>query len=173
MFWIQLIGWIAVSLSIATFLFNKRSSMLITDFLAAALYALHFFLLGAITGGAMNLIGAIRGVVYYHYPPTKIRRWLFMFFIIIACIATAIFWQGPLSLLALGGTLSYALAYWQSNPTYIRRYLMASYPLWFVYNAISGSYPGMAIEVILFSANVIGQYRFDRKRIISAVKATS
>ncbi len=138
--------------------------MLRTDFLAAILYALHFFLLGAITGGAMNLIGAIRSAAYYRYPPSKNRRWLFMLFVLIAFIAAGFFWQGPLSLLALAGTLSYGVAYWQHDPTHIRRYLMISFPLWFVYNAVSGSYPGMAIEVIMAISNLISQYRFDFKQ---------
>lgn len=158
---IQAIGFVAVGLSILTYQYNKRSSMLACDMAAAFLYALHFFLLAAPTGGAMNLIGGIRALVYYKYPPSKSRRWMFVLFIFIACVATFYFWEGPISLLALAGTISYGVAYWQTNPTYIRRYLLISFPLWFTYNFIVGSYPGMVIELVLLLSNLVGQYKFD------------
>jgi hypothetical protein len=158
---IQAIGFVAVGLSIFAYQYNKRATMLGFDMSAAFLYALHFFLLGAPTGGAMNFIGGVRAAIYYKYPPTKARKWIFVLFMFSSCLATYYFWEGFISLLALGGTLSYGIAYWQTNPKYIRRYLLLSFPLWFAYNFIVGSYPGMLIELILLASNLIGQYRFD------------
>jgi len=45
----------------------------------------------------------------------------------------------------------------------MRRLGLLSSPPWFTYNFISGSYPGMVIEVLLVTSNLIGQYRFDLK----------
>lgn len=56
----QLIGFIALTVSILIFQFNKRTVMLRLGMIAGAIYAVHFFMLGAYTGSAMNLIGSFR-----------------------------------------------------------------------------------------------------------------
>ena len=161
---IQLIGFIAVCFSILTYQLNKRSHMLITETIAAFLYSLHFFLLGAMAGGAMNFIGGCRALVFYKYPPSKNNSWVLVLFITLAIIGTYLFWDGLVSLLALIGTIGYAITYLQTNPKYIRRIMLLTFPAWFTYNIIVGSYPGMAIEIIVLISNLTGQYRFDFRK---------
>jgi len=43
----------------------------------------------------------------------------------------------------------------------IRRFALISPPLWFMYNVILGSYPGMIAEAVMFVSNMVGIYRFD------------
>ncbi|MEK7070605.1 MAG: YgjV family protein, partial [Patescibacteria group bacterium] len=62
------------------------------------------------------------------------------------------------------------IAFWQSNPRYIRLIGLISPPLWFTYNYISGSYAGMFAEIILLSSNLIGIYRFDIKFKFSKIR---
>lgn len=159
----QIVGIIAVVLSLAVFQLNKRHAMLLLAMTAAFLYALHFFLLGAATGAAMNLIGAFRCYVFYKVKPTRSNAWILYVFITISLLATLYTWQGPISLLAAAGTVLSGIASWQLTPKYIRRYALSAPPPWFAYNALSGSYPGMFIEVFMFISNLIGQYRFDLK----------
>jgi hypothetical protein len=161
---IQIIGFIAVIFSVLTYRLNKRKNMLITETIAAFLYSLYFFLLGATTGGAMNFIGGLRAIAYFKYPPSKDNRWVLWLFIIFAVVATYFFWDGVISLLALIGTLGYAFAYWQKNPKIIRRFMLITFPTWFTYNLIVGSYPGMAIKIIVLISNLTGQYRFDYRK---------
>lgn len=82
-------------------------------------------------------------------------------FIIIFSAAGILTWQGPVSLLPVFGMISGTLAFWQQNPKHIRMFALISPPLWFTYNAISDSYPGILTEIVMFSLNVVGIYRFD------------
>lgn len=135
--------------------------MLLLSMAASLFYTAHFFLLGAITGSAMNLSGVIRSYVYYRVKPSRENIWIMAGFLIITLVATALTWQGTLSLLPMIGTVSGVVAYWQRKPKLIRRLSLISPPAWFAYNAISGSYAGMFIEVINLTSNLVGQYRFD------------
>ena len=157
----QIIGLIAVGISLCVFQTNKRQTMLLLSMSAAILYTIHFFLLGAATGAAMNLIGAGRCYVYFKAKPKKGQLWIPLGFIVISTIGAIVTWQGLLSLLPLFGSVSTGIAFWQKNPKYIRRLNLISSPLWFSYDGISGSYPGMLIETIVLCSNLVGMYRFD------------
>jgi len=156
---IQLVGFVAVGISLWVFQVNNRQTMLKIMVFSALLYATHFYFLGAYTGAAMNLLGAGRNIIFI--KSANRTKWLPALFVLLFIIATIMTWQGPLSLLALGGMVSGTLAFWQTNTKRIRRIALLSPPLWFTYNFISGSYPGMLIEFIMLISNLIGTWRFD------------
>jgi hypothetical protein len=159
--YIQLIGLAGVSLSLVVFQTNNREAMLKLGMAAAVFYAVHFYLLGATTGAAMNLIGGARCFFFYRFSPSAQHRGILFTFILLAMIGTAVTWQGPLSLLAFGASIASAIAYWHKKPRSIRKWALLSGPMYFMYDALSGSYPGMLIEVIMLISNIIGEYRFD------------
>lgn len=158
---IQGIGLAALLIAISIFQTNKRKTMLILGMTACLLWSAHFFLLGAATGAAMNLSGAVRSYVYYRVRPTARNRWVLWLFIGIVFVLTAITWQGMISLLPLAASVLNLVAYWQTKTKTIRRLAFMSSPPWLVYDAAAGSYPGVAVEILLMTSNLIGQYRFD------------
>lgn len=161
MLYIQLIGLVAVSISLVVFQTNSRDTMLKLGMTAAIFYTLHFILLGAFTGAAMNFIGGARCFVFYKFKPSKKHHGILFAFIGLAVAGTALTWQGPLSLLALAGSVGGAFAAWHTKPESIRRWAILVTPFWFIYDAISGSYAGMFIEVVILTSILIGEYRFD------------
>lgn len=161
----QLIGFVALLFALSVFQANKRGNMIKLHIVAATLYAIHFFMLGAFTGSIMNLLGGTRNFLFYKI---KQRTWLlpgvFMLAYVIACMLT---WEGLVSLLPMFGMIAGTLAFWQQEAKMVRYFALISFPLWFAYSYIVGSYPGMITEVILFTSNLIGMYRFDRHKIIT------
>lgn len=160
----QAIGIIAVLISLSVYQSNRRAGMLGLAMVAALFYATHFFMLGALTGAAMNLIGAARSFVFMRIRPSKRRTWILWMFLGLAGVATLITWHGPISLLALTGTICSALSSWQRSARMVRRFAVATPFPWFLYSAASGSYPGMAIELLTLVSNLYGQYRHDMRR---------
>jgi hypothetical protein len=156
----QLIGFVAVGFSLLVFQVNNRKTMLTLTIIASVIYTCHFYLLGAYTGSLMNLIGAGRGYAFRRHPKLQSRK-LFLILVILFCIAAAITWNGPVSLLPLCGMIAGSFALWQVKTKKIRGLALIAPPLWFTYNVIVGSYPGMLIEVINIGSNLIGIYRFD------------
>ena len=135
--------------------------MLLLGLITCLLWTAHFYLLGAMAGAAMNLLAAGRFCVYYRIEPSKQNRWISWLFVVLTALATALTWQGAVSLLPFIGTACMVIAFWQVNPKYIRRLALASSPPWIIYGAMVGSYPVIVAETLLMGSIFIGQYRFD------------
>jgi hypothetical protein len=135
----QLIGFVALIISVSVFQFNKRGTILKLGSAAAFIYALHFMLLQAYTGAAMNIIGGVKTYTFYRTKPDKRHRWVFVCFIVIAAIATLLTWQGPISLLPLVASWLGTIALWQKKPSSIRHWALLVPPVWFAYDFIVGS----------------------------------
>lgn len=167
----QLIGFVALIVSLWVFQLNKRTTMLTAQLWGNLLFAIHFALLGAYTGAALNLVGAGRS---YSFNKFRKKRWsgaIFWGFIGIFVAADIATWQGIISLLPLIGMISGAFAYWQPTAKSIRVLSLIAPPAWFIYNAVVSSYAGMATEVILMSSILIGMYRLDKQVKRVAVRA--
>lgn len=160
----QIVGIAAVIFALSIFQFNKRSAMLWLGLIAGILFSLHFFLLGAFTGAAINLISVTRSYAFIKVKPTRENTWILLLFISLAGIATIMTWRGPIGLLAFIGNTASGIAFWQRKPSSIRRWAYVPPPFWFSYNALSGSYPGMFIETFDLISLIIGTYRFDWRK---------
>ena len=157
----QIVGFVAVIISVTIFQFNKRTTMLRLGAVAAFIYSLHFLMLQAYTGSAMNLIGGFRSYIFFKVKPDKRHRWILILFIAIASVSTYLTWQGSVSLLPFIASSLGGIALWHKKPKHIRRWALIVPPIWFTYNLLVVSYPGMVIEIIMFTSNLIGEYRFD------------
>lgn len=162
----QIVGVLAVIFALSIYQLKKRESMLKTASLAAVLFAIHFLLIGAYTGAAMNIVGAMRNFVYSKFKTRK-YSWVAYVFLLLAIGMTIFTWQGWSSLFAMGATGISCIALWQQDPKLIRKLMLLVPPMWFVYAVVSGSYPVMFVEIAIFCSNIIGQYRFDHRHLVT------
>lgn len=129
---------------------------------AAALFTLHFGLIGAVTGAAMNVVNIFRSVVFTHGNQrwARGRHWLYIF--LAAFIIAGIYsWQGWYSILPIVAMTTGTLAFWMKDTHRIRRIALISPVSWLAYNTISGSYPGMVVEVMILMSIILAMLRFD------------
>lgn len=162
----QIIGFIALTLLIIVFQKNNRKSMLRLMMAAALLYALHFFILGALTGAVMNLLNVFRSYVFANRDDKEWAKhdwWLYVFLAAIALLGI-VTWAGPYSILALMAVAMQTIAFWSKNTKKIRYISLVVPPCWFAYNFIVGSIPGMITEVLILGSLLVGLYRFDIKK---------
>ncbi len=158
MIWIQLIGFVGVILLLVMFQVNDRRAMLRIQMVSALTMALHFALLGATTGAAMNVLRSVRNYFFIRY---RHKKWLLPVAVGVFVTAGVLTWHGWISVLPIAGTAIGTTALWQKNPRVIRFMSIIVPPLWFVYNYINGSYAGMVGDSITFSSILIGIIRFD------------
>ena len=62
----QVIGFVGTIVSFIIFQQNKRSRIIGLQILSTSLFAVHYILLGAFTGAALNLIAVTRSIVFYN-----------------------------------------------------------------------------------------------------------
>lgn len=160
---IQGIGFVAFVIAVSVYQLNSRKSILNWGVVSGSLWAIHFFLLGAYTGSALNFFGAIKAYTFNRFRYRSWSGFLFWGFVSLFAAVTAVTWQGPISLLPAIGTISGAFASWRPTAKSIRLLALISPPSWFAYNFISHSYAGMVTEVFILASIFIGMYRLDRK----------
>jgi len=160
---IQAIGLVGLGLNSLSFQKDKRSFTLIVQTLGSIAYVVHFALLTAWTGAAMNALATVRA---YTFNLRETKRWIdkpvFLYLMIVAFwIAGVLTWEGWISLLPLAAMTVTSFGIWSTNTKHIRWLFFAGRPFWIVYNIIVGSWAGLASEALIVSSLVTAIYRFD------------
>ena len=161
----QAVGFVGMTLAFISFQQNKRERIAFLQMLSSLVWTLHFGLLGAYSGMAMNLIGAARGFVYSKKgsaPRWSYAFWPYVFSAVSAgcCIAT---WESWLSLLPTVAMVVTSFGLWADNPKTVRRLNLPGSWLWLAYNLASLSWAGAITECFNTASIVIAMWRFDRK----------
>ena len=73
-------------------------------------------------------------------------------------------WDGIESILPTVAMMLTTVAFFLSNPTYIRRLNLPSSPMWMIYNLINKSYGGILTECFVMTSLLVAMFRFDRKK---------
>jgi len=158
---IQFVGFIALIFALLVFQAKKRDGMLKLHILASGFFAIHYFLLGAYSGSAINTMNILRNYSFSKFKKKK-NSWLLpAIFIVLFIIIGIVSWQGWISLLPILSAVGGTIAFWQSKPKIIRILSFIILPMWFIYDALSGSYPGMIAEFIIFTSDIVGLCRYD------------
>lgn len=157
----QVAGTIAVVFSLLIYQFDNRKTMIILDICGGIFWAVTFLNLNAPTGLYIVTIGVFANLLFLIFKPTRKNLWLLGLIIMAVVAATADTWGGPVSLLAMAGSILYMIRFWSNSTKTIRRLSLIAPPFWFFYDVITMNYPGAFIEVFAVVSNLLGQYRFD------------
>lgn len=160
----QLFGALGIVVFVAMYHFNKMQGVLRAKLLMDALWATHFFLLGAYTGFVTNCVCMLREIVFmnnkHKFFRSKIWFWLFLIVILFAGFYT---WQGWHSVIpAIASSLA-TISFWQKNVK-VARYIGAiNNVMMFTYDVFVGSYTGMLGETLAFVSVVAAILRLQNK----------
>ena len=161
----QIIGFGGTALTIIAYQQNKRKRILGCTVISAALFAIHYIILGAYTGAIMNILAGTRSLVFMNNTKkwAKSKVWVAVFMVIytVACIAT---WDKWYSILPLIAMLLTTVSNWFQSEKKIRFLTFPSSPCWLVYNILNSSYAGIITEVFVMSSLIIAIIRFDLKK---------
>ncbi|MBQ7761348.1 MAG: YgjV family protein [Clostridia bacterium] len=171
----QLLGIVGMICNILVFQQKTHKRVLVWQFFAAISFSLNYFLLGAVVGGMLNLVGALRSVVFFFKEKTKANSIAWLIFFILAFAVSY-----PLTFLVFGteaiarnfiiellpvlamiiATISLRLG----SAKAVRLLGLFSSPMWLVYNCFSGSFGAIASEILNLISIIVGIVRFDIKR---------
>ena len=158
----QIIGFGGTALTIIAYQQSKRKKILLCTVVSAALFAIHYIILGAYTGAIMNILAASRSLVFINntkkWASSKIWVAIFMLIYTVACLAT---WDKWYSILPLIAMLLTTVSNWFQSEKKIRFLTFPSSPCWLVYNIITGSVAGIITECIVMSSLIIAIVRYD------------
>ncbi|MBM9519275.1 YgjV family protein [Desulforhopalus vacuolatus] len=152
----QILTGLTLCSDITSFQLKKRRNILLCLIFSSSTLALHFALLGHWTAASLALFGAIRFAVGFYTANIRLA-WLFVAMIAVITIFT---WEGPLSLLASGGSAICNLGTFQREDKRLRLFMFPGTICWLSHNILAGSPGAVVVEIVFFCSNLIGYYRF-------------
>ena len=160
----QTLGIVAVFLGFLNYQVKTREQLLVVHTITILCFIIHYGLIGAYAGMAMNSVGIVRNIVFYFVGKKgKVSPVLAAVFALIVGVLGIMNWEAWYSVFCLFGLVinSYALSF--SNPKNVRRSILITSPLVLTYDIFARSYGGTAYETVAIVSALIGLIRFKRE----------
>lgn len=161
----QAVGFCGMLFAFLSFQQNKRERIALLQMVASMVWTLHFGLLTAWSGMAMNAIGIARGFVFSKKgtPWASKAYWPYLFsaLSVACCLLT---WESWTSILPTVAMVVSSFGLWADRPKTVRRLNLPGSWLWLIYNLINRSWAGFATECFNTASILIAMVRFDRKK---------
>lgn len=122
--------------------------------------AIHYYLLGGISGFLTSLISMIRNIIIYK---TK-NKTLTIIFIIIYIIIGIITLKSIFTILPVIATITYTIIITKNNPKYLRYGTLITSITWLIYNIYIMSYSTIVLQTIMIISNIIAIIKLDKKQ---------
>ncbi len=169
---IQGIGFIGLAFAVSSFQSRKLKGILLFQTLGNTAFVIHFVMLGAYTGAAINLLGAFRNMVFYNKEKAWASKkiWLY-FFAAVYIVSGIVSWKNIYSLLPIIGVLMTTVAYWIRDAAVTRKLVVPASIFWLIYSIAVFSIPGIITEAFILVSVITAIIRYDiRKEPILLVK---
>lgn len=153
----QLLGIAAVVFGFISYQMKTSSGILIFQLATALIFSVHYFLIGALTAMALNLLGAVSCVFYFFREKrggkSIIEPVIFVSLVIVASILT---WEGWYSAFIMSGLIVNSISLALSNAQKTRLCMILKSPLCLTYNIIVLSGGGIVYECVVMVSSLIG-----------------
>lgn len=170
----QAVGIAAMAFNILSYQRKTRGGVIGFQLCGSALFALNFWLLGATMGCILNVISAIRAIVFLNRDKLRANHpaWLagFLAAYLLSFILTfTALGKEPtvrnliVEFLPVIGMTATTLSFRMTDARAIRRFGLISSPSWLVYNIAVFSLGAIICEVLSLGSILIGIRRLDRK----------
>lgn len=171
----QAVGIAAMAFNILSYQQKTRKRVIGFQFFGSLLFAANYFLLGAMVGGILNLVGTVRAIVFINKEKLRADRlpWLLGFtavYLLSYILTFTVFGKEPTVLnlivefLPVVGMTATTISFRLTDAGSIRRYGLISSPSWLVYNIANFSIGAICCEVLSLGSIFIGMFRLDRKK---------
>lgn len=150
----QLIGYLGTLGGMVWPLFRGRVSILLAQLAPSFCFMIHFWLLGGLTGAALNLLAILQGLAAIPLGTRPNFRVAYLMILPVIAGLMAITWTGWLSLFAALALALVSVARYQTGVTRFRLFMALALPCWFTHSLLIGSAPGMLSDAVGMTVNL-------------------
>lgn len=152
---------LAIGAQVPMYFVKNKKILLILATTIAALYGVHYLLLGAYSGAALNALGIFRGFwFYYNERKGKTKDYLSLITCEVGALALGILfytrWTDSLSIIA---NLIFNFSVWQPNILLFRYLTCFESVLWIVHNSVLRSFAAIT-EIAILIIKIISVIKF-------------
>lgn len=156
----QILGIIAIIIGFVTFQMKTKRQILFLQTTTTVIFSFHYFLIGALTGTAMNVVGAVRNIVYDYCAKKGYKTKVVpIIFVIIQATMAILTWNAWYSVFIFLGVCINTYCMSLSEPQNVRASILVSSPMVLVYNVFSVSIGGMIYESVAIISSILGLIR--------------
>ena len=169
----QIIGILGMLMNVLSYQRRKKRDIIIMQLFGSIFFSVNMFMLNAMMGGLLNLIGIFRAVVYSNREKLRgIKIWNTVFIALYALSYVVVFTllAKPVTpfnliceLLPLVGMIATTLSFATTSASLVRKFALISSPAWLIYNCLNFALGGIICEVMSLISVAISIYRFDRQ----------
>ncbi|MBQ8387761.1 MAG: YgjV family protein [Clostridia bacterium] len=156
----QILGIVAIGLGFLSYQMKTPGQIALVQALTAFVFVIHYLMLGAITGMAMNIVCFIRGIVYYfRNKKGSSERITPVIFAVIMAGMGILTWNAWYSVFIFLGQIISTLCMAFKNPQNIRKGILVTSPMVIVYDVFTLSIGGIVYESVAITSSLIGIVR--------------
>lgn len=158
---IQGIGFLGILAAVIAFQAKTHRNIILFRNANTLLFALQYFLLGAYSGAAMNMLSLVRNEIYsWCIRRNKKTIYAQMVFCGIYVVSGILTWAGIESLIIIISKFFSTYAYGVKDTKWLRILTLISVSCMLVYNIYARSLAGVACEILTIISLVIALIRF-------------
>ena len=158
-------GIVAIILGFVTFQVKTQRRILFLQSLVAAVFCIHYGLIGAYSALGMSSVCIIRNIVYDYRTRKGIKSQLIpILFVVIQIVICALTWEAWYSVFVLIGVgiNTYAMSF--SDPQNVRKSILITSPFVLTYDVFARSVGGSIYESIAIISAAIGIFRYRKTK---------
>lgn len=170
----QIIGIFAMAANVAAYQFKNKRNVILCQLAGSALFAVNMFMLDALMGGLLNVVGIVRAIVYINKErlkiPVKLVGSIFMaLYLASYALIFAVFKKEPtafnllIEILPLIGMGVMTVGLSMKDSKAIRVCGFINSPCWLIYNSLVFSLGGILCEVFGIVSVITAYIRLDMK----------
>ena len=171
----QAIGIIAMCMNVFSYQQKTVKGVVLFQFFGSALFVANYFMLGAVVGAFLNLIGVFRAAIFMRKEKFHADRWYWLLifgglYLIAYILSFTVFgteptaWNFFVELLPIIGMMITTISFQKKEAKLVRRLGLINSPFWLSYNIISFTIGGIICEILGLTSILIGMFRLDRKK---------
>ena len=172
----QIVGVVALSFTVLSYQMRTSKQLLFMQTVASAVFCIHYLLIGAYSALAINIFAIVRNVAFYHrdkkFLSGKAIPWIFAAGMMAFGLAA---WQGWYTLFIAVGVAINTVCLALPNAQSVRKSILVTSPMIFVYDIFVFSIGGMINETLAVTSSIIGiiRCRNERKKASESAEGES
>ena len=162
---VRVLGIAALFCGVISFQFQKHKGIMLCKMVSEFLFAVQYFLLGAYSGGLMDLISGARNLLFFKLVQKKKSTLpVILGFSALILVLGYLSWEGAVSLLPVAAKLITTVSYGMKNERLLRLITLPSCLCWIAYNAVIGTWDAMFTDLLSLGSILIALCKFDLKK---------
>lgn len=161
----QSLSVVGIALGFLSYQVRTQKQLLALQTVTSVVFCMHYLMIGATSGMAMNVVNALRNFTYFcRHEKGGNGKLIPIFFTVVMGIIGLFSWEAWYSIFVLAGLIIHALCMAFSDSQKVRYSILVSSPLILIYNFFVSSYGGIVYESVAVISSVIGILRYRKNK---------